>query len=1403
MAVAAIVISVVSLGAQYYIGKKQQAKARRRARRQAKDAAGISDRISPSGAPVNLSYGRDGVPLQIVWGAPARSAGGYGSEQVEGGSDVRRTRSVADDGRRGVGSINATNVERSYKEFFIGQWLISAGEINRVKGLIIDDIVAPGKLGGHYIIEFSSEAPNFGTASPLASNITVVDGFRQRGPDAKFTGLSYLTGLFYKGDTSDGDQPKFAGAIPNLYAMIEGNILHSIELNDARQAVVTAAKSYVGGNFADVLYDYCVGGGRFYGPPDMTEDDIDLDALYLVQQRSDTNVFDATTTTSTAVITAEEREAVGEPAVATTEGANALAKQYARARQGVIWPVVAPHVNVNPPPSALEQLTGMPDPTEDNGNGGSGQGGVSGQQFGGGFDPTNFNIPDRVENKAAEPQYEPVKFGEYHGSLPTDRDYEASIEQILEVVPGSRFFMSLEGKYKLVMGDHTVTGEAGSVADILDEDTEGPGIQESAIDYNERLNQIKVSFSDQEKNFATSTYIYPSFGSTLYRRWVSEDGGRVLRIDETIDGCKDRFHAAAIARSTVALSRRKLFEFRLPKKFIFLEEGDIVRLFPVGGDPVYARMLAVRITEGLQLDCIAQEYVRFDYRFWYDDEEEVPGLLADRQLAREPKHRGFWKEGREYVRGDLVIVIKTRLIDNELEELERTYRCVRTHFSRTDNKPGTRGGRAFWARRATVDAQRFDFVGDNVADVVFVKDAEISTFELPQATRTGLVGDEPLLYSTSTLPAGLIFNPATRTITGTPSAVVSFHRVTYQALLESTNETAELTFVITVRERGSAAIPLYEFTAVDVEQERLEIHWQVLKNAGSIQKWRLKITNNEDEGIVDQVELPGATQERILTEADGLLDWEEGEYTATLMAIMQDGVVAPIAPADSTITFYYFGDATDFPPAPTLEITDIMNNELAATWDEPTLEAGERVSKYEIRLRLSYNSYMFDMMDRRTPGTVTDNEWAFIEGTATSAVLDRDLTFSHIRDSTQWLRLSNEVQPGGDQDQQAGVPLVSFFTVAGASGFSIGDFVGLRIGQNWCQWVFAGIQAQPGRGTRVNLRGTGTGADWEPEVVNSQVDENDQQVPLDSTAFIQFQGKWQDSNAINETSKTVQGETTYTPPEAEYVFNIAEGTRLLDGLWYDVSYRYAVTTSTTDSQGQTVETTVNSEWSEVATILMTDEVAKPPAMRNLRFEESSKLVAKWEQHPSTSFDAHQYQIQWKSGDDDYPSSPQISVPYNEDAETFTADITTSPVTGTRYTMQGRMVARLSEVTSGSQFLIGDWTDEVTIVFGVPDIRITDFLLQTGDNPGELKFSFTALEGLAQYQIRLRQEGTTNWIEGPTVSTLTSTSNRNAPVALHAAGTTVTGVINRQSGYSDLTPGVRYEADIGGQVFSDS
>ena len=133
-------------------------------------------------------------------------------------------------------------------------------------------------------------------------------------------------------------------------------------------------------------------------------------------------------------------------------------------------------------------------------------------------------------------------------------------------------------------------------------------------------------------------------------------------------------------------------------------------------------------------------------------------------------------------------------------------------------------GKMYWADGGTNKIQRSNLDGTNVEDLVTgLSDPFGIALGLPQTgsaprfspniiadqtftvgTYAGVTlpnaigGTPPYTYSTSALPTGLSFDPATRRIHGTPTTVTNAHPVTYTAT-DTAGRTASLSFTITVQ----------------------------------------------------------------------------------------------------------------------------------------------------------------------------------------------------------------------------------------------------------------------------------------------------------------------------------------------------------------------------------------------------------------------------------------------------------------------------------------------------------------------------------------------------------------------------------------------------------------------------
>ena len=105
---------------------------------------------------------------------------------------------------------------------------------------------------------------------------------------------------------------------------------------------------------------------------------------------------------------------------------------------------------------------------------------------------------------------------------------------------------------------------------------------------------------------------------------------------------------------------------------------------------------------------------------------------------------------------------------------------------------------------APADPTRPTFAADAAPDdQTYTKGTAIDDLVLPAAAG----GDDPITYSVSTLPAGLEFDPATRTISGTPTAVTDGAVTIVYTVIDNDRDASALIFTITVIE-GEAPPPV-------------------------------------------------------------------------------------------------------------------------------------------------------------------------------------------------------------------------------------------------------------------------------------------------------------------------------------------------------------------------------------------------------------------------------------------------------------------------------------------------------------------------------------------------------------------------------------------------------------------
>lgn len=104
------------------------------------------------------------------------------------------------------------------------------------------------------------------------------------------------------------------------------------------------------------------------------------------------------------------------------------------------------------------------------------------------------------------------------------------------------------------------------------------GISTTSVNSNERYNQVTVRFPDKENRYQISDAVFPASGSALHQKWLDEDNGVSLVIDEQVEGIDNYSEALQYAEILARKSREGMtltVEVKGRKAWL-LEEMDVV-----------------------------------------------------------------------------------------------------------------------------------------------------------------------------------------------------------------------------------------------------------------------------------------------------------------------------------------------------------------------------------------------------------------------------------------------------------------------------------------------------------------------------------------------------------------------------------------------------------------------------------------------------------------------------------------------------------------------------------------------------------------------------------------------------------------------------------------------------------
>ena len=188
---------------------------------------------------------------------------------------------------------------------------------------------------------------------------------------------------------------------------------------------------------------------------------------------------------------------------------------------------------------------------------------------------------------------------------------------------------------------------------------------------------------------------------------------------------------------------------------------------------------------------------------------------------------------------------------------------------------------------APQDPTRPTFTADDaIADQEYTVGTAIEPLVLPEPTG----GDAPLTYSVSALPAGLVFDAATQTISGTPTAATNGAVNIIYTVIDNDRDAAALIFAITVAEGGGLPPPV-----ADTDIRLLVTPAAVREDAGMTQVW-LTVTLAAAKATAETVTFT------IVAPREGTQAVRDVDYTASLGGSVSIPAGATVGTGTLTLT---------------------------------------------------------------------------------------------------------------------------------------------------------------------------------------------------------------------------------------------------------------------------------------------------------------------------------------------------------------------------------------------------------------------------------------------------------------------------------------------------------------------
>ena len=214
---------------------------------------------------------------------------------------------------------------------------------------------------------------------------------------------------------------------------------------------------------------------------------------------------------------------------------------------------------------------------------------------------------------------------EFNGSIPSDTSWqEAIVDYLLSGAPGVTVWLGRDGRYRVAVVNSQVPRADQVTLDLTAQNIELDSLRRIFPNLKTRLNTAAVQYSDREQTMVRDVLVWPPRTSDDYTDYIAEDG---RELGTTIDsrGITSRYHAAALARTAVRLSRRPVWELEIVGRDALSAHPGMICTLTHDDAPAgtFVRLERVKGTGRQSVQCTAREFYRSDFAWPYDDIDAI------------------------------------------------------------------------------------------------------------------------------------------------------------------------------------------------------------------------------------------------------------------------------------------------------------------------------------------------------------------------------------------------------------------------------------------------------------------------------------------------------------------------------------------------------------------------------------------------------------------------------------------------------------------------------------------------------------------------------------------------------------------------------------------------------------